>query len=285
MNENLSDLYVIERKTSGSRGQINWKPGQKELIADLYINQKMGYRKIGELFGEKLHYNTIKRIVESHGGKIRSVLESKLSPGLKTDLFEKIDSEEKAYWLGFLSADGCVHKGYVKCTLQFRDKGHLEKLKEFLGFQGKITEYSYNNRKYVNLSVGSQKMYQDLVALGCIENKSLVLTPCQDIPEQFIFDYIRGYWDGDGGISYSQKSNRWQAYCTSTKEMLTFIAEKINLKQKPFLEHRCKNTYRISFNGRINVYKKLSLLYENATIFLDRKKELYDQLAKTMLQQ
>ena len=26
-------------------------------------------------------------------------------------IFEKIDSEEKAYWLGFLEADGCLHSG------------------------------------------------------------------------------------------------------------------------------------------------------------------------------
>ena len=283
MKEEL-DLYVIERKTSNPRSQINWKPGQKELIAKLYIEDKLGYKQIGKLFGEKLHYNTIKRIVESHGGQIRTIRESKQQPGLFIDAFKKIDTEEKAYWLGFLSADGCVHDGYVKITLQQKDYGHLEKFKSFLNFKGQIKTYNYKEHQYCSIAIGNRTLYEDLIKLGCCERKSLILKPCVFIPEEYIFDYIRGYWDGDGGISYSEKSNRWQAYCTSTKEMLDFFVKKMEINTKPFLEHRCKNTYRIHFNGRINVYKKMFLLYNDATIYLDRKKQLFDKLQKTMLQ-
>lgn len=284
MNKEELDLYVIERKTSNPRSQIVWKDGQKELIADLYINQKLGYRAIGKLFGEKIHYNTIKRIVETYGGKTRSIRESRCQEGLNKDAFKFIDTEEKAYWLGFLSADGCIHNGHINITLQERDKAHLEKFKNFLNFNGKITEERQGNKRYYRISVGNRTLYEDLISLGCTEKKSLTITPCDKVPVEFIYDYIRGYWDGDGGISYSAKNNRWQAYCTSTKEMLSFFIEKMQINTKPFLEHRCLNTYRIHFNGRINVYNKMSLLYDKATIYLDRKKELYLQLKQTMLQ-
>lgn len=284
MNNKDLDLYVIERKTSNPYSQIIWKNGQKELIADLYINQGLGYRAIGKLFGEKIHYNTIKRIVELYGGKTRSIREARCQKGLNKDAFKVIDTEEKAYWLGFLSADGNVHNGYINITLQERDKEHLEKFKKFLNFIGEIREECQGNKKYYHISIGNQTLYEDLISLGCTEKKSLTLTPCDKVPEEYIYDYIRGYWDGDGGISYSIKDNRWQAYCTSTKEMLNFFIKKMQINTKPFLEHRCSNTYRIHFNGRINIYNKMSLLYDKATIYLDRKNNLYLQLKQTMLQ-
>lgn len=278
------DLYIIERKTSSPLSKINWKPGQKELIAKLYIEDKLGYRQIGKKFNEKLHYNTIKRIVESYGGEIRTVQESREQTGLFSTAFQEIDTKEKAYWLGFLSADGAIYKGYVKLALQIKDYTHIEKFKTFLNSSAKITTYSCKKHEYCSISIGNKKLYNDLVALGCCEKKSLVLKPYTLIPDEYVFDYIRGYWDGDGGISFSEKNNRWQAYCTSTKEMLDFFVEKMELKTKPFLEHNCKQTYRIHFNGKINVYKKMSLLYNNATIYLDRKKELFEKLKKSMLQ-
>ena len=100
MEEKL-DLYVIERKTSSPLSQINWKPGQKELIAKLYLEDHLGYKQIGKKFGEKLHYNTIKRIVENYGGRFRTLRESRQQLGLNVDTFKKIDTSEKAYWLGF----------------------------------------------------------------------------------------------------------------------------------------------------------------------------------------
>ena len=66
--------------------------------------------------------------------------------------------------------------------------------------------------------------------------------------------------------------------------MLNFFIKQLNLNVKPFLDHKCNNTYRIHFNGRINVYNKMSLLYKNANIFLDRKYQLFLQLQETMLQ-
>lgn len=283
MEEKL-DLYVIERKTSSPLSQINWKPGQKELIAKLYLEDHLGYKQIGKKFGEKLHYNTIKRIVENYGGQFRTLRESRQQPGLKVDTFKKIDTSEKAYWLGFLSADGAIYDGFTKITLQQSDYHHLEKFKNFLNSSAPITIYENKGRQYCTISIGNRTIYEDLIKLGCCERKSLILKPCLDIPNEYIYDYIRGYWDGDGGLSYSKKNNRWQAYCTSTKEMLDYFVEQLSINTKPFLEHRCQHTYRIHFNGRINVYKKMSLLYNNATISLDRKQKLFEQLKATMLQ-
>ena len=46
--------------------------------------------------------------------------------------FENIDTKEKAYWLGFLYADGYVRKGELRLKLKFSDKKHIKKFKKEL---------------------------------------------------------------------------------------------------------------------------------------------------------
>ena len=129
-------------------------------------------------------------------------------------------------------------------------------------------------------------MADDLKKNGCVEKKSLILEP-QKIKEEFYMDWIRGLWDADGGISYIKKSNRWQSCLTSTKNVCNFFIEQLDINTKPFLEHRCSNTYRVQFNGRLNVLDKMNKIYKNdsAIIYLDRKYKLYKELLKTTLQQ
>ena len=89
--------------------------------------------------------------------------------------FEKIDTEEKAYWLGFLYADGNVsnHENKIELILAEKDVGHLEKFKRFLNIKNKIC-YREATKAY-RISFRSEKCKQDLIDKGCIPNKSLIL--------------------------------------------------------------------------------------------------------------
>ena len=55
--------------------------------------------------------------------------------------FEIIDTEEKAYWLGFLYADGSVSStdNRIELGLAEKDLNHIEKFKEFIGVPNKIS--------------------------------------------------------------------------------------------------------------------------------------------------
>ena len=128
-------------------------------------------------------------------------------------------------------------------------------------------------------------MTEDLKKWGCFERKSLVLK-VPSIDENLMCDWLRGLFDADGGISYGKKA-RWQSYLTSTKEVCDFYVSFLDINTKPFKEHRCKNnTYRVHFSGRKTVLKKLNILYRQntATIYLDRKYALYQQLLSTLQQ-
>ena len=273
-----SILFDIQRNQSN---QILWKDGQKEEIVRLYTEEKMSINQLHSTYG--IHYNTVKKILKEYNISMRTRSESHTKDNRLSSIFSKIDSEEKAYWLGFLAADGCISGNYIVITLQGKDIEHLEKFRKFLNVTDtKIQKYKRDNREYCRFSIANKQMANDLKQLGIVENKSLILMP-PNIPPEFEMDWIRGFFDGDGGLSYSKNSNRWQSYANSTKEVLQWVCDKLNLNIKPFNQQhygKLDNVWRIHFNGRRNVYSAWNKIYKDnsATIYLERKYNLYQKL-------
>lgn len=112
--------------------------------------------------------------------------------------------EERAYWLGFVAADGCVtrHKGnlFLGISLERTDRGHLDKLKSALGGGPRIVDYSTAEGEYSRISLYSKIVSGDLVKWGIVERKSRVLKSIA-IPNDLKRHFYRGYVDGDGTIS------------------------------------------------------------------------------------
>lgn len=276
----MPDIFEIQR-IGKNNSNIIWTKEQELKIVELYTKENLSIRKIRELFGG-IHYNTVKRILNKYNVKIKTKAQSHYRDDRLENIFEKIDTEEKAYWLGFLSGDGCVHNNYIRITLQIKDIEHLKKFKEFLQADSiKIQK----KESYCSFAIGCKKMSEDLKKLGCVERKSLILK-VPNIDEKFYYDWLRGLWDADGGVSYIKRTNRWYSYLTSTKEVCDFFISVLNINTKSFKEHRCENTYRVSFNGRLNVFDKLNKLYRNgkATIYLDKKHVLFEKLKSTLQQ-
>lgn len=200
---------------------------------------------------------------------------------IKKDSFSKIDTEEKAYWLGMLYADGCVNRihGQVNLALNESDLPHLEKLKSFLQCNNKIS-YSKQTRSY-RLSFCCAQITQDLIRLGCVPNKSLVLQfPSDDqVPPQFKSAFMRGYVDGDGSLVYTDKT-----YCfsfTSTEQFIKDAIQFFGWKECKLCEAGQNKTWRCSNKKLVPEY--LNTLYENATVYLDRKYEKYLKMKSPIL--
>lgn len=89
--------------------------------------------------------------------------------------FETIDTEEKAYWLGFLYADGSVgsNDDRIELGLAERDFHHIEKFRNFIGINNKIS-YREKTKSY-RYAFKSQNCKQDLINKGCVPRKSLIL--------------------------------------------------------------------------------------------------------------
>jgi|WetSurMetagenome_2_1015567.scaffolds.fasta_scaffold161878_2 hypothetical protein len=250
----------------------------KEGIRHLYLSGKT-LKECAVSVG--CSYPTAQKIVKAFG-LTRSRSEVHRIYAVNEDYFANIDTEDKAYWLGFILADGNVSKdGYVfSVTLSRSDRPHLIKLRNSLQAEHPIVDY--RNESVIN--IGSQLMVARLNSLGVIPNKSLVVRPelgC--IPCFLERHFWRGTVDGDGHLSRQTKVyNIGLSGTTDTVSLfLDFIRKSIPEAEGCLSQKRADaNFVRLNFNG-LAVCQKISyLLYHDSSTFLDRKKELYLRWSK-----
>ena len=116
-----------------------------------------------------------------------------------------------------------------------------------------------------------------------IELKTLVLSyPDEKIlPKELERHFVRGYLDGDGCISYHGLSNDKRAYAlgfTGTRNILEGIKKFFGKEEVKISPHN--NAYQINIGGNIQTGKMLDILYSDATIYLDRKFDIYKEYLK-----
>lgn len=228
---------------------------------------------------------TISNVIYRNNLTMRDVSKCQRKISLNEDYFEKIDSEEKAYWLGFLSEDGSCHsKTRIELGLQDQDYSHLEKFKKSIESEHEIKRRIKHDKKTGKTHYGwriqfrCKKMFDDLKKLGVVERKSYTLKQCLFVPKEFEVDYVRGLIDGDGSLSFSTELQYYSVSLIGTydicKYFIKFIANKLNWIEREPLKSNDSAEYYAHFGGR-NISKDIvELLYKNAKIFLERKNEI-----------
>jgi hypothetical protein len=200
--------------------------------------------------------------------------------------FEKIDSNEKAYWLGLLFADGYVRKrrqlngkhkqgGIVGISLKNGDEYLLEKLIIDLESTYKLTKQIKGDFLSYKLEVNSSKMTYDLIRLGCVLNKSLILSP-PNLENKFIPHFIRGYFDGDGSIG--RYDGRLKFSLLGTNQILSWILNYFTnqgMNTIPKISKK-KNIYVLQINSKQDIELIENILYNSSNdYYLKRKKEKF----------
>ena len=260
---------------------------QINLILEKY-NENWTQKAIGELIGGSR--SVIKRVLLENQIDLRATTKKYNS---NDNVFENIDSSEKAYWLGFIAADGCnyirEHNASLIINLRQKDKGHLEKFQKFMETSAIIQDYKANegysnNTPMSKIVINSKKLSQDLKDKGIVPNKSLILEPPK-ISAEYYKPYILGYFDGDGSIAKSTQHNNYLFSIQGTKETLNWINKILNTNMK--LEQRVdnpeKNSYYIRCGGTNKPYTILKDLYDSCEVHLDRKYEIYKTLETVVL--
>ena len=195
------------------------------------------------------------------------------------NIFKKIDSEEKAYWIGFITADGYINekRGFLNIKLQKQDENHLIKFKNFIGCSELPIKDDIGGSGQIikSLTVNSKVLINDLVQLGIRQGKSGKESVCSVIPEHLIPHYIRGLIDGDGSISQSDKPT---IQLVGSYEIVNFLKTYINqyiYEFNPKYSYICEHgtIYKFAVSNLICVLKCYDCFYKNAKIFLDRKYE------------
>ena len=183
--------------------------------------------------------------------------------------FNKIDTKEKAYALGFILADGYINekKAFMRIKLQECDKNHLDKFVKFIDGDKGMIKYethniTYNKQYYVE--VNGREFIKSLNNHNIRQGKSSK-EHIAKIPFEYRKDYIRGLFDGDGHIEEKRID------LVGSQEVLEYVQrylkETCDIHVNRILEH-C-NTKRIYIG--FNRYKVLKHLYYDECISLDRK--------------
>ncbi len=262
-------------------------PIGESVLEDLYINKKLSAAKIAALHETKTQQ--IYYLLEKYGIPRRSLTKMNTSFSVNESYFKTIDSAEKAYWLGFLYADGYVTKRHqVGLSLAEQDAHHVEKFREAVNSTHPIhcyTSSGYGHGKYVKLIFSCQEMTSDLIQLGCVQQKSLVLKfPTEDqVLSNFMRDFVRGYFDGDGSITTGGIGRPLTLRICGTREFLEGVRNYFNTIVYPDkisnqLEKRKrdqKNNYSLTISSHNKARKILDCLYKSAPVYLDRKYALY----------
>lgn len=266
---------------------MKWAPIEKDVLRKLYVEQKLSAHKIAKIYNVKPYQ--IYYLLEKYGIDRRAYTEMNTQYSVNHNFFECIDSAEKAYWLGFFYADGYITVNHhVGLALAQKDIDHIKKFRDAISSTHPIHIYpgsNYGKAEYARINFSSSKMAKDLECLGCIQHKSLQLKfPTKEqVPEQFLRDFVRGYFDGDGCITTGGKNSPLRIKVCGTKEFLESLRNYFNAILAPDkvlnkLEKRHKdekNNYLLCIASLRKSLLILHALYKNATVFLERKNNLY----------
>ncbi len=212
--------------------------------------------------------------------------------------FENIDSEQKAYWLGFIYADGYVLDNVFGINLAAKDREHLEAFKLATGIINPIhsminqlTDENGITKFYpgVRVQVNDPEMINYLSKLGVREGKTynVEFPDKNQVPKNLMSHFIRGFFDGDGCICHSLNGdNKWKFNILARKDFSEHIFGILMRYVNPMHLHIRQNEQTKwmsyvacdSFPGLLAIR---NFLYKDATIWLKRKKDKFDLLPKS----
>lgn len=240
------------------------------------------YDRIREKFIDCPDVRTIRRWADILGYSYHVGIHYKYT--FDRDKFKEINTEEDAYWLGFITADGCIIRdNTLQIKLAEKDRGHLEKFAKYMGLDDKqIKEilkkevggaYTKDN-PVVTIKICSIDVVNNLKEKNIFPRKSGKEIPyiCKNI--ELEKSYIRGLIDGDGCLSNGKQDG---ISLVGSKDICQYVLDFINNNIQQTKTHvLTKGTiYTIDFNGRILVRKIANFIYRNSSIYLDRKYKIY----------
>lgn len=197
-----------------------------------------------------------------------------LKPTFKEDFFSNITTEEQAYWIGFLAADGYLDKltNSIRIELSSKDLDHLFALCESLDYPtNRIKQRSNRNTYWISIS--SIQLFNDIIKLN-IKSDTI---GASNILQELHSSLLRGFYDGDGSIYHKGKKSLGTGLI-ARKEQLEFISSIIpvnDIKIRPVAKTKPEGMWRLE-TYNLKASKELcKYLYNNSSIFLERKYNKY----------
>ena len=212
--------------------------------------------------------------------------------------FDKIDSEKKAYWLGYLFADG--YNNQKENSVSFSQSEPQEEMVYRFKEDLEATQTISIDKQRTNIIHGkeitskpahrikiiSKQLSDDLAKHGCIQGKTFTIA-FPNIDDQFKSHFIRGYFDGDGSVTNVKNTTGTKAQFNiiGTLDLLLGIQEELVKKAglnaiKISPARKDSQVYQLVYGGIENVKKFHSYLYSDSEIYLPKKKNIFESVLK-----
>lgn len=219
---------------------------------------------------------------------------------LQNNYFDKIDTEYKAYLLGFIFADGNIYDGKTinRPNRQLRLSIYCASYDNYIFNKfledNKDAHKSFNKRDYrpnevemTIIRITNNQICNDLINLGCKINKSKVGMDFPNLKPELIKHFIRGFLDGDGSIIYKEKNNKLRIAFTSTsKSFLDELLKHLPITNYTYTSKTKVNTcYTLWIENKISVLNTIVYLYTDSNYYLTRKFNIAKEYYKTISSQ
>lgn len=269
-------------ETKNKRYQV---PSEKKIFAKTFYEE--GLNSITAAKKAGIGKNTFRRFLKENN-LLRKTFTVVKNPDLKSSFFEKIDTEEKAYWFGFIYADGCVRETHNSLVIEIskNDKHHLEKFRETINANTPIKERtrilkSGNSSTVVSLCIYSEKLINDLTTKGCIQKKTYNGYLYDNVfsEKKLKMAFLRGYIDGDGYIS-KEKTAYSASIVVHNYKIMNYLLN-IIIKEIGIIPHiryeqdELGGAYRMRIMNKADFFAFFDAIYEDQTICLQRKYDNY----------
>jgi hypothetical protein len=259
-NNDIINDYIHKNNTYCSKICYQQRNLLKRTLICAYCNKNFILKNISHL---------------KKGGKYCSINCSKYGKRkyhLNESYFDSIDTEQKAYWLGFLLADCYNNNEGIIIELSCKDYDHLNKFKLHIESNHNIKITKKKNKEYARLVIYNRKLCDNLSNLECTKNKSFTIK-FPKIQTELHKHLIRGFFDGDGCISFVKKYNRKTFTIVSASEVFidkiqNILNNELNIN---LYKTKRKNIFIIQTNKKESIKKLFEYLYSESTVHLERK--------------
>lgn len=262
---------------------------QKEYIKEFYYEHKeLNFKELQKNLAINISERTLRQALKDMN--INTKRKNKYT--VNENFFEEINSEKKAYILGLLAADGYIGEGRANTvSISLIDKDILEQIKVIIEYSDEIKETKkggFENSKHgYILNINSAKMRKDLNKLGLYANKSLTFSRIPNIPNDLKRHFLRGYIDGDGSISPSERkyiiNNKEYIYprlhlqIIATEELIKDFIDTFKIKNFSISQSKTLELKYLHINSKKELINMYEILYKDSTISLNRKREIWDK--------
>ena len=288
--EDIGNIYGVSRQEIGRALKAVGRPARSIMTDEIELEIVEEYQdgKPINTLAKTYHFSseTISDVLRKHNIHIKTPEELNHKYTLNEHYFDLIDTQEKAYILGLLYADGNVSKNTIQIRLQEQDKHILEDINVLLGsdrklyfidYHNKYNNNGYNRQDQYGLEIVNKYMSTRLKKLGVVERKSLILEYPNWLPDELFGHFIRGYMDGDGTIYKTRNGVGFVGTYNFCKLVKKKIFDILNIEVGMHQDKRCENCYELYIKNYNNSKTFLDYIYQDATIYLQRKYDIYNE--------